>query len=387
MKHSVLFCPLIILTACNVAPQITETDMGQYHRVEQTGGATLGYSPESGKSLTNALIKKGFTLVELIVVMAIMSILLTAVMSLTGPATKINKRVKVGENTYAMANNIQTYIQRNLEFADAAWIFTGDETDRVTNLRQTVSDFKNCYYNNVVVGKEGGCDYVHGAHIYVMRLINQGDDAGQIGLRAIPFDSDKDIEPYVFNSATEELVLNPAYFVGDSADYNITYALNSSELENLGEVNSETDPYYALESEKNGETVRNMFSQQSVSIVVNSGTKTPDTSGTNRFTKFEGPANVTIANIPFTNISSRFNADSSTNGLLYRTVKASDGSDEHIYKQGPFAETPLDLNYQIPSYISAMTISDLAPFYNLAGQVSTEKDIYIIYAYGDELKI
>ena len=51
MKHSLLFCPLVALTACSVAPQITETDMGQYRRVDQTGGATLGYSPESGVQL------------------------------------------------------------------------------------------------------------------------------------------------------------------------------------------------------------------------------------------------------------------------------------------------------------------------------------------------
>ena len=37
-------------TACT-SPQITETDMGQYILVTQSGGATLGYSPTSGVKL------------------------------------------------------------------------------------------------------------------------------------------------------------------------------------------------------------------------------------------------------------------------------------------------------------------------------------------------
>lgn len=49
MKNTYLL-PLLALTACN-KPQITETDMGQFHLVSQTGGATLGYCPQSGVQL------------------------------------------------------------------------------------------------------------------------------------------------------------------------------------------------------------------------------------------------------------------------------------------------------------------------------------------------
>lgn len=41
----------LAMTACQKAPQISETDMGQYHLVTQTGGATLGYNVESGVQL------------------------------------------------------------------------------------------------------------------------------------------------------------------------------------------------------------------------------------------------------------------------------------------------------------------------------------------------
>lgn len=51
MKYNLsLISVALTVSACN-APQITETDMGQYILVTQTGGATLGYSPASGVKL------------------------------------------------------------------------------------------------------------------------------------------------------------------------------------------------------------------------------------------------------------------------------------------------------------------------------------------------
>lgn len=51
MNHNITLLSLALaVSACN-APQITETDMGQYILVTQTGGATLGYSPASGVKL------------------------------------------------------------------------------------------------------------------------------------------------------------------------------------------------------------------------------------------------------------------------------------------------------------------------------------------------
>lgn len=51
LSYSSLLIGSLALAACNKAPQITETDMGQFRLVKQTGGATLGYSPESGVQL------------------------------------------------------------------------------------------------------------------------------------------------------------------------------------------------------------------------------------------------------------------------------------------------------------------------------------------------
>ena len=55
MKHQLLFSAAVLsamaLASCSKAPVITETNMGDYIVVTQTGGATLGYSPESGITL------------------------------------------------------------------------------------------------------------------------------------------------------------------------------------------------------------------------------------------------------------------------------------------------------------------------------------------------
>lgn len=55
MKNYLLFSAAVLsamaLASCSKAPVITETNMGDYILVSQTGGATLGYSPNSGITL------------------------------------------------------------------------------------------------------------------------------------------------------------------------------------------------------------------------------------------------------------------------------------------------------------------------------------------------
>ena len=50
-KYLFILSAAALTAACTTAPQITETDMGQYILVTQSGGATLGYSPTSGVQL------------------------------------------------------------------------------------------------------------------------------------------------------------------------------------------------------------------------------------------------------------------------------------------------------------------------------------------------
>ena len=314
--------------------------------------------------------KKGFTLVELIIVMAIMAILLVAVMSMTGPATKISKRAKLSDSTYSIANNVENYLQRTLEYVDNAWIF--DSTDsRAGDIPATVREFKNAYYNHVCVGTTAGADgntvYVKG-NIYVMHLDNS---TGQIHTTAYTFpnSSTNTITAGVGSTAIAEL--NPAYFASDNRPFNVRYALNASELEasvvgGVVERNDETDAYYVLTSEKNGETVSPSPINQAISIIVNEG-EAP-VGG-----KFEGPAVLNVAPLSFTNIRYRANSSLPRNVL----EDGKEGTNDLINQDDPI-NLPPELKREMRSFI------------NFAGEdskpVSTSNDIYIVYSYADELQ-
>lgn len=315
--------------------------------------------------------KKGFTLVELIIVMAIMAILLVAVMSMTGPASKIAKRTKLSDSTYSIANNVENYLQRTLEYAENVWIF--DSTDsRSADIPKTVREFKNAYYNHLCFGTTAGASgnavFAKG-NIYVMRLDNS---TGQIHTTAYTFpNSSRDtITAGADTTAIEEL--NPAYFVRDNTNYHVRYVLGATELVPVTdgggniERNNDTDPYYNIASEKNGELVSKNFTNQAISIVVNEGAD--PAAG-----KFEGPAVINVAPLSFTNINYR-------NGRPQQRMVLNDG-DEGTNKmifQGDLTNLPAELVQETRSLI------------NFAGEdskpVSSSNDIYIVYSFADELQ-
>ena len=99
------------------------------------------------------MVKKGFTLVELIVVMAIFSIIMVVVMSLIDPVSKIYKNTAVAEKTYANANSIQTYLQTHLEYVESVVVATsnniGNKDGTVTSdeIRELVEDYGKQHFD------------------------------------------------------------------------------------------------------------------------------------------------------------------------------------------------------------------------------------------------
>ncbi len=62
---------------------------------------------------------KGFTLVELVIVMAIFTILMAAVMALIDPVARMMKKATVQEANAAAVDNVKRYIEGNLKYANA----------------------------------------------------------------------------------------------------------------------------------------------------------------------------------------------------------------------------------------------------------------------------
>ena len=81
---------------------------------------------------------KGFTLVELIVVMAIFGILMMAVMQILTPLNKLSKRATIQEANAAAVDNIKNYFESSLRYADCVEVNVGALTDNNGNfLRDT----------------------------------------------------------------------------------------------------------------------------------------------------------------------------------------------------------------------------------------------------------
>lgn len=72
---------------------------------------------------------KGFTLLELILVMAIFGILMAAVMSVLKPLNKLTRRVTIEEANAAAVDNIKSYVEGSLRYADCMQVCVGGLTD------------------------------------------------------------------------------------------------------------------------------------------------------------------------------------------------------------------------------------------------------------------
>lgn len=76
---------------------------------------------------------KGFTLIELIIVMAVFGILMVAVMSIMNPLSKIVKRASLQEANAAAVDNMKRYMEGSLRYSDCIEVFVGDLVDFTGN--------------------------------------------------------------------------------------------------------------------------------------------------------------------------------------------------------------------------------------------------------------
>jgi prepilin-type N-terminal cleavage/methylation domain-containing protein len=334
--------------------------------------------------------KKGFTLMELMVVMAIMSILLLAVMSMTTPASRIFRRTAISDNVYSAADNITGYLQRTLEYADNVWVFDSTAPE-ATDLEKTAKSFKDCYYKGVIKGQTGNTwKYVSG-QVHILHLSNTD---GKIKETVYEF-SDSNGSAMSIKKNNED-VLNPLYFKGDYADYNFRYALGASVLEPVldgGEkkmVGSEI--VYCLKAEKDKEKVFGDLTTQAITLVANRNSTKP--AKVDDVYEFVGPCVATVANLPFTNITSRKGIDGTQlpNSPVYRLVVPGGVGSTEIFGQRDVTHIPVD--YQICyDRQAAVGVSTPSPtitksFSNFATgkDITLDNDIYFVFSYADELK-
>ncbi|MBR5682465.1 MAG: type II secretion system protein [Ruminococcus sp.] len=349
------------------------------------------------------IIKKGFTLTELIVVMAIFSIIMVAVMSLIDPVSRIYKNTAVAERTYANANSIQTYLQTNLEYAEAVVVATsdniGDGTGDVdsSELQALVEEFGRTHYNYIVTARSkssseldklGDVCWVDG-NIHVLRLVNSGDDRGQIMHSVYPFESNDSsnngftlINP---SSVDEEPALNPAFFNARDAKYNYSYALGSNKFVNVP-VPEGGDPdsaYKALDQDFDA-TLYHGISRIDccLSIVIdkagkkNQGSIDVEVDG-NTYRAFRCPATVQVAPISFTSINT-------VNPASERHPDA-DKCERRPFKADGTEDVALQTFGTFEGFSFMTQKADDSNTSYISSTINCDEDIYFIYTYRDEL--
>lgn len=338
-------------------------------------------------------VKKGFTLIELIVVMAIFSILMVAVMALTGPVERLFHKTALSEKTYSYANNIQLYLQGKLEYAEDVYVGTTDKMDLNgvndvddEDLAKVVEAFRKEHFEKTVTYDGNKAAYMQG-NIHVIKLCNNDTKLkdgtsvprGQIVHRVYGFESDKEItesSPY-----TEKADLNEAFFNASDAVYNYNYALGSSnlkvikmppdaDLDDAAKAKVDRDAVYrALDKDIEDSPVGISATTLAVSIVLDkkdSGSvDIPAYSGQKACRAFASPVVVQIANLPLTNITIREKHSPSPRGVRRPMMESLDGE---VKLQGE-GETGFAVSCE--KYASST--------------FDFQNDIYFIYAYTDEM--
>jgi prepilin-type N-terminal cleavage/methylation domain-containing protein len=319
---------------------------------------------------------KGFTLVELLVVMAIFSILMTAALALTTPVSNMYKNTALSEKTYSLSHNIQEYIQGSLEYADNLYIYTSDElgTEYSTDLYKLAEEYRKSHYDGLVTSDDGSNSRFVRGKIYIMRLMNNADaakgiPAGQITLREFRFENNQEIT----SDVTETPMLNSTYFDAGDSNYSFSYALGASKLVGAPvPAGGDSDSYYkALKTDKNNTDIGVTRKNLSISIVLD---KDPsrhgyvDVAGANSYRAFKSPVAVQIANLPLTNINSR----TGVNPTGVPRVRYNDPTAKDTLRLQKDNTTPPECGEAFRAKFNT--------------KVDFSNDIYFVYSYADELK-
>lgn len=328
---------------------------------------------------------KGFTLVELLVVMAIFSVLMAAALALTTPVSRMYKNTALAEKTYSYSNNIQEYLQGALEYSDSLYILTEDRLGSyASDMKSLAEEFRKDHYDKVVVSEDG--EHVRGIRgkVYILRLLNKpavingvNVPAGQITLTEYWFDNEEEGNE-IQTIVPERTVLNPTFFDASDSKYSFSYTLGNAELITVptptGGDSSAT--YKAVKadyaSDGDHDTVLTPDSTSlSISIIIDKDASENGYVDTATYRAFKAPVAAQIANLPLTNI----NTPSSV-----RPVRAAGARRPYINEEGKVEIQTANESPEINQTGKSYWVEKANP------KVDFSNDIYFVYAYGDELR-
>lgn len=184
---------------------------------------------------------KGFTLVELIIVLAIFSVILALVMSFIDPVSNLMKNTSIRERTAAYSDNISEYIDNSLHYAKYLYVYEGGEifaygdthTPAVVDASLDADALERAEVaqaaKDIVEKNLGGAvrrnknNFITGL-VRVMKFDNSSE--GQIYEWVCEFTSGQTAnpdEPVIDSVSAKRAVLNPEHFENYNYHYSIGY--------------------------------------------------------------------------------------------------------------------------------------------------------------------
>ena len=324
---------------------------------------------------------KGFTLVELLVVMAIFSVLMAAALALTTPVSRMYKNTALAEKTYSYSHNIQEYLQGALEYADSLYILTGDNLGEYSSMQELAEQFRKEHYNNVVKSDDGTTVRGVRGKIYILRLLNKAATlpdgttapAGQITLTEYVFDNAQGAGNEIIDVVPERAVLNPAFFSAPDSSYSFSYALGNSPLVSVPTPagGDQNETYKAIKVDfENKEDYFPQRDDLSIEIVLDKDVSKHGYVDVDHYRAFRDPVAVQIANLPLTNINTPSDSRPYLNAGVRRPMIGENGK----IRMQEATSNPT------PESGRSFWTEKVTP------KIDFNNDIYFVYAYGDELR-
>lgn len=113
----------------------------------------------------------GFTLIELIIVMAIFGIIMLGVMKIADPLAKVMERSSTKEKSAAYVDNISDYLDKSMRYAKYMRVYEGEFSDYGMTEEEIAKDFVDTYYDGCISNDGSSVGLMKGK-LHILKLIN-----------------------------------------------------------------------------------------------------------------------------------------------------------------------------------------------------------------------
>ena len=321
---------------------------------------------------------KGFTLIELIVVLAIFSIILASATSLLLPTMKIMTNAEAQESGNAAVSSIGTYIKNELSSADNLYVVNdvprnGSGDIDTAAVGAYVKTFADNYYQGIVRARSAQDDLHYASAKFRVIVIDNGTSTDPHGGRISSYGYTADLTPITSGgvtgiqtpvldaSMTQTFAINAAYY--DNFDFTVRFG----NYDDATTLKSAVDDFSTMSAGIGA-------SNTTISILAES----------KRQVNGRNPSFIYHATTSLVNIAYRSKNDASNRFWVVGTVNKLDSSGTQLYDTSVTPAVPLHTKGVVDYSDAAADIhySNVAPLLNDGGN---SQGYLLIYAYANEI--